>query len=146
MTQEKENFVCKLSKSLYGLKQSPRYWNNSFDQFMNELGFAQTASDSCIYIEENQTIFCVVAVYVDDIIIGCESEKEINDIKSALTQRFEMRDLGPLKYFLGVNVIQNVEQGTVFINQATYIKSLLRKFEFTDAKPVKSPVDVPCKR
>ena len=82
---------------------------------------------------------------MDDIIIGCESEKEINGIKSALSQRFEMKDLGSLKYFLGVNVIQNIEQGTVFINQATYIKSLLRKFEFTDAKSVKSHVDVSAK-
>ena len=71
---------------------------------------------------------CVVAVYVDDIITGCESEKEIKDIKSVLSQRFDMKDLGSLKYFLGVNVIQNIEEGTVFINQATYIKSLLRKF------------------
>ena len=62
--QEKENFVCKLNKSLYGLKQSPRCWNNSFDQFMKELGFVQTASDSCIYIKDNQNILCVVAIYV----------------------------------------------------------------------------------
>ena len=55
--QQKENFVCKLKKSLYGLKQSPRCWNNSFDQFMKELGFTQTASDSCIYIKDNQNIF-----------------------------------------------------------------------------------------
>ena len=54
---------------------------------------------------------CVVAVYVDDIIIGCESETEINDIKSVLSLRFEMKDLGSLKYFLGVNVIQNIEEG-----------------------------------
>ena len=100
----------------------PRCWNNSVDQFMKELGFAQTVSDSCIYIKKNQNILCVVAVFVDDIITGCESEKEINDIKSAFSQCFEMKDLGSLKYFLGVNVIQNFEEGTVFINQAAYIK------------------------
>ena len=66
---------------------------------MKELGFAQTASDSCIYIKENQNILCIVAVNVDDIIIGCESEKEINDIKSALSQRFEMKDSGSLNIF-----------------------------------------------
>ena len=54
--QKKYNFVYKLKKSLYGFKQSPRCWNNSFDQFMKEFLFAQTASDSCIHIKENQNI------------------------------------------------------------------------------------------
>ena len=78
-------------------------------------------------------------------IIGCASDREIDEIKSAFCDRFEMKDLGKLDYFLGVNVVQNVGAGEVFINQSTYVRSLLEKFNFTEARPVKTPVDTSAK-
>ena len=110
-----------------------------------ELGFVQSTSDACIYVKGNASNLCVVAVYVDDLIIGCASDREIEEIKSAFCNRFEMKDLGKLDYFLGVNIVQNVGAGEVFINQSTYVRSLLEKFNFTDAKPVKTPVDISAK-
>ena len=72
-------------------------------------------------------------MYVDDLIIGCSSDREIDKIKSAFRNRFEMNDFGKLDHFLGVNVVQNFGAGEVFINQSTYVRSLLEKFNFTDA-------------
>ena len=91
VVEGKENYFCRLRKSLYGFKQSLHCWNNSFDQFIKELGFLQSTSDACIYVKGNASNLCVVAVYVDDLIIGCSSDMEIDKINSAFCNRFEMK-------------------------------------------------------
>ena len=62
VVEGKENYCCRLRKSLYGLKQSPRCWNNAFDQFIKELVFLQSTNDACIYVKGNTCNLCVVAV------------------------------------------------------------------------------------
>ena len=135
----KENLVCKLQKSLYGLKQSPRCWNTALDGYLQDIGFENSKSDSCIYIRNRNNSFCVVAVYVDDLIIASKSIDEIETIKKSMNNRYKMKDLGALKYFLGINIMQ--DENNVFINQSSYIESLLGKFNFSNANPVKSPVE-----
>ena len=139
-TFSNNNLVCKLNKSIYGLKQSPKCWNFNLDAFIKQQGFSQSNADACIYTKITSNDLFVVAVYVADIIIASKSMNEIiNKLKSSLCKNYQMKDLGKLEYFLGVNVSQN--NGGIFIHQSAYINSLLSKYHFANAKSVSTPVD-----
>jgi hypothetical protein len=134
-----ENLVCKLKRSLYGLKQSPRCWNSTLDEFLKQLGFVQSTSDPCIYVASDGEL--MVGVYVDDIVIGGKSEKKIKDFKLALGEKFDVKDLGRLHYFLGMKIAEDVTSGDVWMGQPAYIEKVLNKFGMKDAKSVATPVD-----
>ena len=138
----KENFVCKLNKAIYGLKQAPKCWNVSLDKYLKSLNFVQSSSDSCIYTRMSDGILCIIALYVDDIIVACQSLELLSEIKAALSNKYKMKDLGQIHYFLGVKVVQ--DNNKVFINQSAYTEMLLKRFNFDDCKPVATPVDVNC--
>ncbi len=72
VVEGQENLVCKLKRSLYGLKQSPRCWNATLDEFLKKLGFLQSNSDPCIYIAAVDEM-AVIGVYVDDIVVACNN-------------------------------------------------------------------------
>ncbi|KAK3888840.1 hypothetical protein Pcinc_007106 [Petrolisthes cinctipes] len=137
--QGKETMVCKLKKSIYGLKQSPRCWNYALDSSLRELGFVQTSGDPCIYV--NLEEFFIVAVYVDDIILACNCDDKVRKVKDSLASQFKLKDLGELQYFLGVKVVQNTVKGQIWIGQPLYIENILKKFGMEDSKPVETPVD-----
>ena len=124
---EGQDLVCKLKRSIYGLKQSPRCWNHALHNQLTEMGFVQTASDPCLYVAAEGEMV-IVAVYVDDIAIAARSDAEMADVKKALAARFEVRDMGELHYFLGVKVVQSQSTGEVWIGQGTNTKSILQKF------------------
>ena len=84
----------------------------------------------------------IIGVYVDDIILAGKSEKKMPDIKKALSDKFEMKDLGELHYFLGVKVIQDRKKGTIWIGQPVYTENILQKFGMENAKPISTPVAV----
>ena len=135
----KEHLVCRLKQSLYGLKQSPRCWNSTLDAHLKSMGYVQSTSDPCIYTStEGET--SIIGVYVDDFVIATESSERIEQVKAALSQKFDVKDLGSLHYFLGVQVKQD-EKGT-WIGQPTFTESILQKYGMSDAKPVKTPVSV----
>ena len=92
-----------------------------------EYGFVQSPSDPCIYTSsEGET--CLIGVYVDDIVLAGQSLTRIEEVKKALSRRFDVKDLGELNYFLGVQVCQNHENGDVWIGQPTFTESILRKY------------------
>ena len=141
VTKGQERLVCRLRKSIYGLKQSSRCWNTALDSHLKEMGFTQTTSDPCIYTDASGDLF-YIGVYVDDIILAGRSDDRIKEVKDALSQKFNIKDMGKLHYFLGVSVVQDEAQGSTWIGQPTYIEKVLRKFGMQDAKPVGTPVDV----
>ena len=75
--------VCKLEKSLYGLKQSPRCWNKAFWEYLKKVGFTQTSGDACVYIRKGETLI-IIAIYVDDLIMLAEDTSEMQKIKDIL--------------------------------------------------------------
>ena len=138
----KENLVCRLKRSIYGLKQSPRCWNHTLDSKLKEIGFEQTASDPCLYVHANsEREMFVVAVYVDDIILGGKNESILCQVKQELSTKFDMKDLGPLHHFLGVTVIQDQLSESIWIGQPTYTEKVLHRFDMHNSKPVGSPVN-----
>lgn len=137
----KEHQVCKLHKSIYGLKQSPRCWNQALDGQLKKLGFQQTPSDPCLYVTKMKTAGIIVAVYVDDLVLAGKSEKRIEEIKRRLSDQFQMQDLGRLSHFLGIQVLQELEQGRIWIGQAAYAQRLLESYGMNDSKSVNTPSD-----
>ena len=136
----KENLVCKLKKSIYGLKQSPRCWNTALDKQIKEMGFVQSTSDPCIYIDAGGDIF-FIGVYVDDIILASRDLGRIRKVKESLSRKFDIKDMGKLHYFLGMQVVQDQQTGDTWIGQPNYIENLLRNLCMQDSKPVSTPAD-----
>ncbi|KAM2302248.1 hypothetical protein FF2_032543 [Malus domestica] len=99
------DYVCKLHKSLYGFKQAPRAWNDRFTSFLPTLGFKSTYSDSSLFVKVVNGTVVILLLYVDDIIITGSASQAISDVIHALTQEFDIKDLGPLHYFLGIQVV-----------------------------------------
>ncbi len=88
----KENLVCKLKKSIYGLKQSPRCWNAALDLQLREMGFIQSKNDPCIYFKntENTGEILYLGVYVDDIILAGKTDSALSEVKTALSRKFDL--------------------------------------------------------
>ena len=135
-----ENLVCKLNKSLYGLKQSPRCWNEALDKYLVSLGFNQSTSDPCVYTSKDGSV--ILAVYVDDIILATKNECQMKEIKQKISNKFSATDMGELSYFLGVTVDQNTSQDCVWIGQPSYTKRIIEKFNMENCKPVSTPVEM----
>ena len=101
----KSNMVCKLKKSLYGLKQSPRQWYKRFDHFMLESGFHRSIKDACVYFKRLGNDFWVyLLLYVDDMLIASKDQNEINKLKMLLKSEFEMKNLGEARKILGMEI------------------------------------------
>ena len=136
--------VCKLNRIIYGLRQSPRCWNVTLDKRLKEMGLQQTSSDPCLYTNREGEMI-IVAVYVDDILLACNSMKKMEQVKKELGGYFKVNDMGELTYFLGVKIIQNKKTGSIWLGQKLYTESVLNKYQTDQAKPTKTPVNVSLK-
>ena len=137
-----KNEVCKLRKSLYGLKQSPRQWYAKIHDFLvTKLSFKSSQNDPCLYVRHTGPNTLIIALYVDDLLIAGNSKSEIADIKRELSRRFEMKDLGPAKVMLGIEIKRNRNERQLFISQSEYTKEILERFGMSDSKSVVTPMD-----
>lgn len=137
--EQGEKLVCKLKKSLYGLKQSGRNWNNVLQDYLVQEGFDQSQSDSCVFTRFSEKSKVIIITWVDDMIIAASDDQVLCEMKDSLCKRFKMKDIGKLKWFLGMKF--NCEGGHVEINQRNYIEKVLTRFEMDDCKPKKTPCD-----
>ncbi|GKB63850.1 multidrug resistance-associated protein 3 [Tanacetum coccineum] len=101
-SKDNKNKVCKLVKSLYGLKQAPRKWNEKLVTILKENDFVQSANDHSWFTKSKNNKFIGLLVYVDDIVVTENYVDEIDKFKSFLKSKFKIKDLGHLKYFLGI--------------------------------------------
>nr|GEW03957.1 putative ribonuclease H-like domain-containing protein [Tanacetum cinerariifolium] len=132
--------VCRLKKSLYGLKQSPRSWFGRFTLAMRKYGFKQSNSDHTLFLKRKGKLVTCLIIYFDDMIITGNDEEEMTRLRTNLFKEFEMKDLGRLKYFLGIEVLRS-KQG-IFICQKKYVLDLLAETGMIDCKPVDTPMMV----
>ena len=139
--EREEGLVCKLNKSIYGLKQSSRCWFNTIDEFLENSGYTKSSSDPCIYIKREGEDIMLIALYVDDLIPASNSKSMLHREKAALQQRFEMKDLGEVHYCLGIQVERDKENKRMKLHQAQYLTNLLEKLGMQDCKPAATPVD-----
>ena len=138
-----EHMVCRLKRSIYGLEQSPHCWNSVLDEYLKQFGFVQLTNDPCIYIMACGEM--IVGVYVDDIIIAGKNEKQVKVFKTSVGERFDVKDLGRLHYFLGMKIVQSIITGDVWMGQPTYVGKVLERFGMNDAKAVATPIDASSK-
>jgi len=136
----KEEYVCKLKRSLYGLKQSPRQWNKRFDSFMLAHSFKRSKYDSCVYIKHVNGSPIYLLLYVDDMLIAAKSKIEITKLKKLLSSGFDMKDLGSAKKILGMEISRDRKSGLLFLSQQNYIKKVLQRFNMQNAKAVSTPI------
>ena len=137
-----EHLVCKLKRSLYGLKQSSRCWNTVFKQYMESINFKQCTADPCIFVTGEEADLTIVAVYVDDLIVIAKTPETIKKIKESLAARFKMKDLGKLHYCLGISIQHDEERGSLWMDQRQYIQSLLKRYGLSQAKTATTPADI----
>uniref|UniRef100_A0A2N9HC61 Integrase catalytic domain-containing protein n=1 Tax=Fagus sylvatica TaxID=28930 RepID=A0A2N9HC61_FAGSY len=136
-----KNLVCRLKKSFYGLKQSPRQWYKRFDSYMIQIGYTRCEYDCCVYVrilEDGSYIFLLL--YVDDMLIAAKSMCEVNRLKSLLHKEFEMKDLGAAKKILGMEIRKDRGARKLWLSQKNYIRKVLEKFSMLDANPVRTPL------
>lgn len=137
----KSNFVCKLEKSLYGLKQSPRQWYKRFNHFMLENGFDRSINNACVYfkrIENNCWVYLLL--YVDDMLIASKDKNEIKKLKMCLKLKFDMKDLGEARKILGKEIKRNQKSFELRLTQKEYIEKVLCRFSMKDAKASNTPL------
>ena len=131
--------ICRLLRSLYGLKQASRAWNRRLDDFLIKEGFVRLEADHSVYIRRSKECLHIILVHVDDLLLLADSEESMSHIKGVLSTEFEMTDCGPVHFYLGIQVQQTQQQ--ISISQSHFIDQILRKFGFEDAKPVSTPLD-----
>ena len=100
-----EEYVCKLNKTLYGLRESPRAWYDVFDKYITQLGFVKCEFEVCLYVLVNDNDQIFIILFVDDTLICSKNESNIQKIKQFLSEKFKMKDLGKIKKYLGINRI-----------------------------------------
>ena len=138
--QTKDNKqVCRLRKSLYGLKQSPRAWFGRFTSFMKSIGYKQSNSDHTLFLKHNKEQIITLIVYVDDMIVTRKDFEERKTLQEHLAHEFEMKDLGELKYFLGIKVSRSKK--SIFQSQRKYALDLLNETSMTTCSPTNTPME-----
>ena len=136
-----EDMVCKLTKSIYGLKQSPKIWGDYVKQFLVSIGFLQCKIDPCTYVRSSGDAFSAIYLHVDDLAItGNETDK----VKSQIANRWEMEDLGIARTVVGIH-ISRLNPDSYFINQASLALTILERFKFDQLKAASTPLPVTSK-
>ena len=126
--ESEKNLVCKLSKSIYGLKQASRQWYLKFNKVIKAYGFIENALDECIYMKTSGRHFIILVLYVDDILLACTNLTMLHDCKSFLFKHFDMTDLAEASYVLGIDISRNREKGLLGLSQRSYIEKVLKRF------------------
>lgn len=139
VSTSKPNKVCKLFKSLYGIKKAIRRWYERLTTFLIEHHYTQTASGHSLFVKTNNSSITILLVYVDDVILTSNDLNEFHLIKIALNNTFKIKDLGKLKYFLGIEVAHSKEG--IMLYQRKYCLDLLEDSGFLDSKPVSTTSD-----
>ena len=139
MQSEGGKHVCRLQKALYGLMQSPRAWFGRFTKSMKAFGYKQSNSDHTLFVKHNKGMITCLIVYVDDMIVTRNDLEERITLQNHLARKFEMKDLGPLKYFFGIEVSRSKEG--VFLSQRQYALNLLSETGMTACSPSSTPME-----
>jgi hypothetical protein len=138
----KKELVCKLKRSLYGLKQSPRMWYQNFDTYILSLVFVRSKVDHCMYSKKEGDCFIYVALYVDDMLLARNNMDEIKEVKMKLSSKFNMKDLDVVNFIPVMEIKRDQAIRKLWLNQRKYIETILKCFNMQECKPVKVPIHV----
>src|SRR6266540_7503216 len=128
-----ESKVCRLLKSLYSLKQTPKQWHEKFDVTLTSAGFAINETDRCVYYRHGGGEGVILCLYMDDILIFGTNIDVINKVKSFLSKSFDMKDLGEADVILNIKLIK--DESEITLPQSHYMEKVLSRFGYMDSKP-----------
>ena len=137
--------IGKLKRHVYGLKQAPRTWFRTLSEHLISLGFKACVHEPCLFIRRDADRLAYIFVYVDDLVIATNSVNEMKDVKLELSNKWSMKDLGPLESILGIRIIRDREKRTLTISQERYIDVVLKKFKLEDVKAATTPLAPGCR-
>ena len=122
-----EGKMCKLLKSLYGMRQAPKQWHEKFNKTMTSAGFVVNEADKCVYYRHGGGEGVIFCLYVDDILIFGTNLKVVAEVKSFLSQNFEMKDLGVADVILNIKLLSDNESGITLL-QSHYVEKSFESF------------------
>ncbi|CAM8988449.1 unnamed protein product [Rhodiola kirilowii] len=135
-----ENKVCKLIKSLYGMKQAPKQWHQKFDKVILSSGFKLNQADKCIYSQfDNSDNGVIICLYVDDMLIFGTDQKQVDLTKNFLSSSFAMKDMGEADVILGIRIKR--ENKSIALSQFHYVDKVLKKFNYLNCSLASTPMD-----
>ena len=134
---DKQKVYCRLRKALYGLKQSPRIWFDTLASYLKQHGFIPLDADKSVF--SNGKV--IIAIYVDDLLITGPNRDFIQKAKQALHDRFQMTDIGPLAYYLGMGVERDRQQRTLYLSQKAYLEKVIRDQGMWECNSMATPMD-----
>jgi len=136
----KKHMVCKLKKSIYGLKQASRQWYLKFNDTITSFGFKENIVDRCIYLKVSESKFIFLILYVDDILLATNDLGLLSETKKFLSNNFEMKDMGETYFVIGIEIFRNRSQGLLGLSQKAYINKVLERFRMDKCST--SPVPI----
>ncbi|XP_019176090.1 PREDICTED: uncharacterized protein LOC109171519 [Ipomoea nil] len=131
--------VCRLLRSLYGLKQASRQWNAKLTMALQDISFQQSTADPSLFTKTLDTSFIALLIYVDDILVVGSDFQQISKLKQFLDKTFRIKDLGHLNYFLGLEAFRS--SNGLNLCQRKYTLEILEENGFLDAKPAHTPIN-----
>lgn len=135
----KQSLVCRLIKTIYGLKQSPREWATKLGTALIEFGFCRTHSDHSLFVFKTSSSITIMLVYVDDMVLAGSDMKVIKQVKDCLNSKFQIKDLGHLKYFLGLEIAKS--PSGLYLHQSKYVTDLLKDVGLSHCKDSFLPIE-----
>jgi hypothetical protein len=136
---DKEGNVLRLRKALYGLQQAPRAWNVKLDSTLQRMGFEQSLHEAAVYRWGNGGNVLLVDVYVDDLVITGTKDAGVAVFKEEMKATFQMSDLGPLSFYLGIEVHR--DDSGITLRQTAYAKRIVELAGLTDCNPALTPME-----
>jgi transposase InsO family protein len=140
-----DGLVCRLNKSLYGLKQAGRTWNKRIDVELKARGFTPIHADPCVYAYKRGSVVLIISLYVDDLLLASDSLAELTKVKAELQTCFDMDDMGEASFALGIKITRDRAARTLTISQGAYLREVLSRFDMQDSRPVATPMEPKCK-
>ncbi len=131
--------MCRLRRSIYGLKQTPKRWNEAASSALLAAGFTSTSADTCLYVQVKNEIQIFILLYVDDMLVMSSSLQAIQEAKSILFRTFTMKDLGPVDTFLGLRITRDRGLRRMWLSQAGYVQDMQVELGMEHSKPVATP-------
>ncbi len=133
--------VLRLLKHLYGLRQAGNLWSKKLCDTLVSIGFTRIKSDPSVYILIKDGVRVIIPVFIDDITLASNSKSKIQSVINDLAKHFKLRDLGPTKYLLGVEIIRDRANRCIQLSQRQYILNILERFGMATCDPVKTPMN-----
>lgn len=117
-------------------------WYNRFTAKLKQLGLKASTQDTCLFTKQKGKQILIITIYVDDLLLASNDNMWLTSIKKALSESFEMKDIGLVKCCLGIEFHQKIESHQVLLTQQAYIQTILHRFKMSECKPAKTPLEI----